>query len=154
MGIRDESTDVGKRLWEAVDRAAERAPTWIKRKVNGLWTCSCPAFHLASQEECGICGDEAPPTPCAPGCSYREDPAPDDPVDEFVHSPDCPNWDGGEAQESSGTHACLYRVRLMELVRQIEVGDYRDEIGHKLKNNRAYLEAQKALGRDVEADNG
>ncbi len=30
--LRNESTEVGKRIWKAVDAAASRAPEWIKAR--------------------------------------------------------------------------------------------------------------------------
>jgi hypothetical protein len=41
--LRNESTDTGREMWRAVDRAASRAPEWIRTRVenapmqNGGW---------------------------------------------------------------------------------------------------------------------
>ena len=32
---RNESTEYGRKIWEAVERAASRAPEWIKQQVKG-----------------------------------------------------------------------------------------------------------------------
>lgn len=34
--LRNESTSKGKETWEAVDRAADRAPEWVKRRVQSM----------------------------------------------------------------------------------------------------------------------
>lgn len=34
--LRDESTSNGQQTWEAVDRAADRAPDWVKRRVEQM----------------------------------------------------------------------------------------------------------------------
>ena len=31
--VRKDDTEAGRRIWDAVDRAAERAPAWIKEKL-------------------------------------------------------------------------------------------------------------------------
>lgn len=32
--LRNESTEAGREMWRAVDRAASRAPEWIRQKVE------------------------------------------------------------------------------------------------------------------------
>lgn len=34
--LRDESTAVGREVWQAVDRAANQAPDWMKSHVKGF----------------------------------------------------------------------------------------------------------------------
>lgn len=32
--LRDESTEEGRKIWQAIDRAADRAPDWAKERVR------------------------------------------------------------------------------------------------------------------------
>lgn len=32
--LRNDSTEGGKKIWEAVERAAEKAPDWVKRHLD------------------------------------------------------------------------------------------------------------------------
>lgn len=44
-------------------------------------------------------------------------------------------------------HEQRLAAALRDLVRQIEIGDYRDSLDHKLRNNFAYLQAQAVVDR-------
>lgn len=44
-------------------------------------------------------------------------------------------------------HEQRLAAALRDLVRQIEIGDYRDSLEHKLRNNFAYLQAQAVVER-------
>jgi hypothetical protein len=55
------------------------------------------------------------------------------------------------ASEASASNHLIHEQKLAaalrDLIRQIDLGDYRDSLDHKLRNNLAYLQAQAVVDR-------
>ena len=56
MGVsRNDKTPAGKEFWEKVDRAGEKAPAWVKERVDAL-----AATRVSQQPERSSCPDARP----------------------------------------------------------------------------------------------